>query len=97
MSKNIGKIISKNLSSKCSQNLIDCTKESATDALKIAPKRAVQKTAEATGDLIGIKLPIKFEKSQKLHRRIIQKQKKKKKYLEKHVHLQNKDRELFMI
>ena len=49
MSKNIGKNISKNLSSKCSQNLIDCTKESATDALKIAPKRAVQKTAEATG------------------------------------------------
>ena len=30
-------------------------KKSATDALKIASKRAIQKTAEATGDLVGNK------------------------------------------
>ena len=28
-------------------------KKSATDAFKIASKRAIQKTAEATGDLVG--------------------------------------------
>ena len=49
--KNIGK----NLSDKYSQKLIDTAKKSTTDALKTAPKRAIQKTAEATGDLIGNK------------------------------------------
>ena len=33
---------------------------SATDAIKTASKRAVQKTAEATGDLIGNKIADKF-------------------------------------
>ena len=41
--RNIGKNISKNLSSKCSQNLVDHAKQFATDALKTATKRAVQK------------------------------------------------------
>ena len=41
MRKNIGKNISKNLISKCSQKLIDHAKQSATDALKIASKRAI--------------------------------------------------------
>ena len=31
-------------------------KQSATDALKTTSKRAIQKTAEATGDLIGNKI-----------------------------------------
>ena len=52
---NIGQNISKNLGVKCSQNLLDHTKQSATDALKTATERAIQKTAEATGDLIGNK------------------------------------------
>ena len=55
MGKNIGQNISKNLGVKCSQNLLDHTKQSATDALKTATERAIQKTAEATGDLIGNK------------------------------------------
>ena len=50
MDKNIGKIIIKNLSGKYSQELLDHAKESATDALKTASKRAIRKTAEATGD-----------------------------------------------
>ena len=52
MDKNIGKIITKNLSGKYSQELLDHANESATDALKIktASKRAIRKTAEATGD-----------------------------------------------
>ena len=52
MRKNIGKNISENLSSKYSQKLLDHDKQSrgATDALKTAPKRAIQKAAEGTLD-----------------------------------------------
>ena len=50
--KNIGK----NLSNKNSQKIIDTAKKSTTDAIKTASKRAIQKTAEATDDLIGNKI-----------------------------------------
>ena len=46
-SKNMGKNVSKNLSGKYSKKLLEHTKQSATDALKAASKRAIQKTAEA--------------------------------------------------
>ena len=49
--KNVGK----DLSNKYGQKLLDSTKKSTTDAIKTASKRAIQKTAEATGDLIGNK------------------------------------------
>ena len=59
MGENIGKNKSKNLSGKYSpgmlamrQKLLDHVKQSATDALKTSSKRVIQKTAEATGDLI---------------------------------------------
>ena len=52
--KNMGK----SLSSKYSQKLLDSAKKSTADAIKTAWKRAIQKTAKATGDLI-IKLQIK--------------------------------------
>ena len=42
-------------SAKYSQNLFVNTKQCATDALKTISKRAIQKTAEATSDLIGNK------------------------------------------
>ena len=42
----------KNLSSKCSQEVLDHAIKFPTDALKTASKEALQKTAEATGDLI---------------------------------------------
>lgn len=45
----------KSLSSKYGQKLLDTTKMSATDALKIASKSVIQKIAEATGRLIGNK------------------------------------------
>ena len=54
--KNIGK----NLSNKYSQKIIDTTKKYATDAIKTASERAIQKTAEATGDLIGTKIADKI-------------------------------------
>ena len=50
MSKNIGTNISKNLISKYSQKHLDHAKQSATDAFKTSLKRAIQKTAEATGN-----------------------------------------------
>ena len=52
--KNIGK------SSKYGQKHIDSAKKSTTDAIKTTSKRAIQKTAEATGDLIGSKIADKI-------------------------------------
>ena len=45
--------IGKNLNNKYGPQLVDSAKKSATDALKIAGKRAIQKAAEASGDLVG--------------------------------------------
>ena len=59
--KNIGK----NTSSKYSQKLVDPAKKSATDAIKTV---SIQKSAEATGDLIGNKTADKIKKvSTELH------------------------------
>ena len=63
--KRIGKIISKNLNCKYSQKFLDHPKQSATDALKTASKRVVQKTAEGTGDLIGNKIAGRITKFSK--------------------------------
>ena len=48
--------VGKSLSNKYGHKLLDSAKKSATAAIKIASQRAVQKTAEATGDLIGNKI-----------------------------------------
>ena len=45
--------VAKNLNNKYGQKLPDSAKKSATDALKIVDKRAIQKIAEASGDLVG--------------------------------------------
>ena len=50
----------KSLSNKYSQKLLDCAKKSKTDAIKTAPKRAIQKKAEATGHFIGNKIADKI-------------------------------------
>ena len=50
----------KSLTNKYSQKLLDSAKKSTTDAIKTASKRAIQKTAEATGGLIGNKIPDKI-------------------------------------
>ena len=47
--KNMGK----SLSNKYGQKLLDSAKKSTTDAIKTDSERAIQKTAEATCDLIG--------------------------------------------
>ena len=52
--------VAKNLNDKYSQKFLDTTKKSTTDTIKTPSKRAIQKTAEATGDLIGNKIADKI-------------------------------------
>ena len=54
--KNMGKT----LSNKYGQKLLDSAKKSKTYPIKTASKRAIQKAAEATGDLIGNKIANKI-------------------------------------
>ena len=54
--KNMGK----SLSNKYSQKILDSAKKSTTDIIKTASKRAIQKTAETTGGLIGNKIADKI-------------------------------------
>ena len=65
MGRIIDKNISKDLSSKYSQKLLGHGKQSAADALKTVSKRAIQKIAEATGDLIGNKIADKITRVSK--------------------------------
>ena len=46
----------KSLSNKYGQKLLDSAKKSTADAIKTASKRAIQKTAKATIDVIGNKI-----------------------------------------
>ena len=55
----------RSMSNKYGKKLIDTTKKSATDAIKTASKRAIQKTAEAAGDLVGNKIADKISLSKK--------------------------------
>ena len=50
----------RNLNNKYGQKLWILLKKSATDAFKIASKRAIQKIAEATHDLVGNTIPNKI-------------------------------------
>ena len=50
----------KSLNNKYGQKLLDNAKKPTTDAIKTTSKRAIQKTAEATGDLIGNKIADKI-------------------------------------
>ena len=54
--KNMGK----SLSNKYGQKHLDSAKKPTTDAIKTVSKRVIQKTAEATGDLIGNKIADKI-------------------------------------
>ena len=48
--------VGKNISNKYNKKVIDTAKKSASDATKTASKRAIQKTVEATGDLVDKKV-----------------------------------------
>ena len=66
--KNIGK----NLSNEYGRKLLDSAKKSTADAMKTASKRAIPKTAEAAGDLIGNKIAGKITSvsKKKIYKRI---------------------------
>ena len=54
--KNMGTHLSNN----CGQKVLDAANKSTTDVIKTASKSAIQKTAEATGDLISNKIDDKI-------------------------------------
>ena len=66
--KNMGK----NLSNKYGQKRLDSAKKSTTDAIKTVSKRAIQKAAEATGDLIGNKIADKITSVSKISSKELQ-------------------------
>ena len=97
--KNMGKNTIKNLSPKQSQELLDHAKQSATEALKTSSQRVIQKTAVATGNLIGNKIADKIAKVSRNSHKIIQRQLQMsmtKIYLKKNIYLQKKDSKLLM-
>ena len=50
----------RSMSNKYGKKLVDTSKKSATDVIKTASKKAIQKTEEATGDLVGNKIADKI-------------------------------------
>ena len=63
MAENIRKNISKHLSSTCCQKPLDQINQSAADGFKTASIRAIQETAEATGDVIEKKITDKIKRA----------------------------------
>ena len=53
----------KHLNDKYGQKRLDSTKKSTTNAIKTASKRAIEKAAEVTCDLIGNKIMTKQKKN----------------------------------
>ena len=60
--------VAKSMSNKYGHKLADTAKKSATDAIKTASKRAIQKTAEAIGDLVGKEIADKITSASKKSR-----------------------------
>ena len=84
----------KSLTNKYSQKLLDSAKKSTTDAIKTASKRAIQKTAEPTGDLIGNKIADKITSVSKKPSNNNNNNEDIK--LTTHIYLQKKDNKLLM-
>ena len=55
----------RSMSNKYGNKLVDTAKKCATDSIKTASKRAIQKTAEVTGDLVGNKIADKITRVSK--------------------------------
>ena len=89
------------MSGKYIQKLLDHTKQFAIDALKIFLKRAIQKTAETTGDLIHNKIADKITKVQKTSQQnyseTVKNEHYKEIFKEIFIYLQRKDRKLLII
>ena len=50
----------RSMSNQCGKKLVDTATKYATEATKTASKRAIQKTAKASGDLVGNKIADKI-------------------------------------
>ena len=94
------KKIGKHLSNKYCQKLVDSAKKSATDELETASKRAIQKAAEKTGDLVGNEIAdkiISISKKKKSHKMMSCNQIRQiMKYEKKDIYLHKKDNRLLM-
>ena len=90
--KNIGK----KLANKYGQERFDDAKKSTTDAIKTASKRAVQKTAVATGDLIGNKIADKITSVSKKSPKELQNNETEADIPKKDIYFQKKDNKLLM-
>ena len=73
----------KNVSNKYSQKPLHSSKKYTTDAVKVVSKRAIQKTAEATGDLFRDKIADEITKASQ--KKLIMK------YQKKNISFQKKD------
>ena len=62
----------KSMGNKYSPKLLDSAKESTADTIKTTSKRAIQKSAEATGDLIANKIADKITNVSKSPKKFIQ-------------------------
>ena len=89
--------VAKNLNNKYGQKLADFAKKSATDSFKIASKRAIQKTAEATEDLVGNKIADKITSySKKIQQMNHTQMMLAMKYQKKGIYLHKKDKKLLL-
>ena len=86
----------KTLSNKYGQKLLDSAKKSATDSIKTASKRAIQKIAEATGDLISNKIPDKITSVSKESLKELQNNETEADVPKKDTYLQKKDNQLLI-
>ena len=82
------------LSNKYDQKLLDSAKKSTMDAIKTASKRAIPKTAEATGDLIGNKVADKITSVSKMSKN--NEANDESQVLKKDTYLRKKDNKLLM-
>ena len=85
----------KNFGNKYCKKLMDIATKTGIDATKTTPKRIVQKTAEATGDLIGNKIADKITSIGKPKEKETKKNNNKKQ--KKFIFHQKKDNKLLMI
>ena len=83
----------KGFGNKYGKNLMDAATKTGIYAAKVASKRVVLKTAEATGDLIGNKIADKIDKADKIGK---PKEKETKKKQKKFLFHQKKDNKLLM-
>ena len=74
MSQNIGKNISKSLSSKYGEKRNDHAKTPATDALKTSWKRVIKRQRKQPVIWLATKLLINSQMFQKIHNKILQRQ-----------------------